>query len=769
MTRALLVCAAWLWLALAHAAPVTVAVDAHTAWPRHLSEAAEAVEDVDGTLTLGDVARLPPGQPESWRPVAAWQTRPGMNASAWWLRMTVRNDGDRALDLVVTPGSPRLGDVDYYLLAQRPEGTAPSLPDPAAQAPAAAGSRTNSPPSRYQALEFSLSAGQSADIYMRVRNLRFSAVQPKIYENTAFEARERRAALWDGVLIGGLSALAWATLVIAALARSLPFLWLSLLSAIVAAHEYIKRGYPRLYLGADSPLLDERVPLVVLPLIGLLLLAFALQLGQREGIRIPGRVWFIALMMVAALRLVAAFVIGPAPLMFTIQTAMGMVLSVSVLAAALVMLIRRDPSARLILIGMAISLANLAVQLLVEGGSNLPVLRWLDMDLEPHPVTGLLHLGGNLAIMAAWIHHVGRQRNQARDELVERQLTEQERLRREVAQRTTELNDALKYAEAQNRQKVETLGYITHDLRAPLATISGYTRLLAATQTPDQEPHIQAIERSVGYQMAMIDELLEYARGELAPLEVHSGAVELSKLLEEVAGFGATLGARQGNRLVYEPPPVLPRLVRLDGRRLQQVLLNLLSNAAKFTHRGTITLKLNASPAENAWRLDFSVADTGIGIDLADRMSVFDAFRQIQRGQGGVGLGLYIAQNIVRALGGELQVESSVGNGSRFSFTLSVQALDITPVRPRRLAPHPAPPHARPVPHAGRALPDAGERLHLAALARDGRLSDIEQWLATMAEAGTRYDTFLPQVRQRLQMLDFEGIEALALASDPHG
>src|SRR5690606_19378311 len=127
---------------------------------------------------------------------------------------------------------------------------------------------------------------------------------------------------------------------------------------------------------------------------------------------------------------------------------------------------------------------------------------------------------------------------------------------------------------------------------------------------------------------------------------------------------------QQGNRFVLEARTELPVQVRLDTRRLQQVLLNLLSNAAKFTRGGRISLVAEARQADQDWLLRFAVTDTGLGISLPQQTTVFEAFRQIQSAYGGVGLGLFIAQRIIEGMGGTLHVQSEPGQGSTFSFEI---------------------------------------------------------------------------------------------------
>src|SRR5690606_13076235 len=206
------------------------------------------------------------------------------------------------------------------------------------------------------------------------------------------------------------------------------------------------------------------------------------------------------------------------------------------------------PSARLMVIVMGFALFNQ----LLRKSESLGLIEGLampfGMDIHPNPIVALVGLGTNLAVLAAWIHQMAVQREAAHRELAQWQQQEQDRLRAEVDRQTRALNQALEYAEEKNRQRMQELGYVPHDLRAPLATIAGYTRLLQQAPATERDQHIHAIERSVSYQIALVDDLLEFAREELQPLQIEPTETDLQSLLDDIGGFASALAARQGNR-----------------------------------------------------------------------------------------------------------------------------------------------------------------------------------------------------------------------------
>lgn len=348
--------------------------------------------------------------------------------------------------------------------------------------------------------------------------------------------------------------------------------------------------------------------------------------------------------------------------------------------------------------------------------------------------------------------------------LVRRQEERNEALQTSALNRS--LSAELIDTKAKDRHRVEVLGYIGHDLRAPLATISGYSDLLLAEAPIEQHKLLQTIQRSVQYQLALIDEMVEYARAELQPLQIQPSTTDLLGLLDEVSDFATALCLHKSNRFHCECQERLPQFLHLDGKRLKQVLLNLLSNAAKFTHNGEVGLSVQARQQEGVCTLDFAVRDTGVGIDLNRGVDMFAAFQQIQAANGGSGLGLFITQHILTAMGASLRVSSKSGQGSVFSFTLQV------PLAGEEGLHWPAAVTKQAKPAAAEAFPVVvhnavlqkqalKELSHLASL---GSYTDIELWIARHTNP-VAHAAFTAVLRELLERFDFHGIRMLALQS----
>ncbi len=304
------------------------------------------------------------------------------------------------------------------------------------------------------------------------------------------------------------------------------------------------------------------------------------------------------------------------------------------------------------------------------------MLGWLELGPLIWLTTPTVLLLSHLILLVALVQRVVQQRRAelaAQAQLLEERAARGRELEQQVEQRTAQLRVALHDAGQLHQQRSRLLAYIGHDLRAPLAATVSYLRLLGGSGRRDQQLRA-SVEQGVAYQLALIDELVEFSRGELRALDLVPAPLYIHGLLHELAEQGKLLARQRHNSFRARIHPELPAVVLADAKRLRQVLLNLLSNAAKFTADGRIELSVTpCSTSPGSWR--FEVADTGNGIAPQDRARLFEPFWRAppQEGQppeAGSGLGLAVAQHIVEAMGARIELHSSVGQGSRFVFSL---------------------------------------------------------------------------------------------------
>jgi len=241
-----------------------------------------------------------------------------------------------------------------------------------------------------------------------------------------------------------------------------------------------------------------------------------------------------------------------------------------------------------------------------------------------------------------------------------------------------EVKDKNAALERLNHLKSQFLATVTHELRTPLHSIISYGALLLegfveGGLTAEQEEHIQFMVRRAEDLSSLVDDMLDLSKIEADRLEVKVEPMALEPSLMEVVNQLKPMANNKGLRLTLEMDDALP-LVLADSQRLRQVVINMVSNALKFTEKGGITIQ--CSLLERYDMLRIAVSDTGIGISPAALDYIFEAFRQADgsttRRFGGTGLGLTIARKLIELQGGEVFVESTVGRGSTFSFTLPV-------------------------------------------------------------------------------------------------
>ncbi|WP_233217414.1 sensor histidine kinase [Trinickia dabaoshanensis] len=716
----------------------------------------QVFEDISGRMGLDDVVALPAGKPAGFTPVGPDGIKPGFSRSAWWLRAFVRNEGAAPMPLVLTLREPRLQSVTFYV--QRGGQWQRERPDSSFE-----------PVPRYPSLRFTLGPGEQVGVLIREAGDTALSLEPKLYSPAENEALDRRETLWGGALIGGIVALAWSALLIAYFSRSTAFLLLAALCTSTALYEAAIRGYTKVYLWPHAAQWNARsVPIFGCTAV-LFFLAFILNIARGEKTNVPAR---RILLVFAALEVVCSAGAAFGDLRFFDQAALLVngLLGIAQVGIAFVLSRRRTPTARLMLVTVAFGIFDFGLHLAESLGLFAHDLAWLNSDIHPNPIVAVIGLATHLVVLAAWVDHVGRQRRAARDELVQWQTSEQERLRYEVAQRTLALNEALLDAQEKNRQKIETLGYVSHDLRAPLATITSYAKLLQYEADSRQSALILSIERSVNYQLGLIDELIGYAKTELRPLEIAPVQTDLPALLNDIADYSIALCAQLNNRFCCQALTSVPRWLTIDGRRLQQVLLNLLSNASKFTRDGMVMMTIRARAQGGQWLIGFEVADTGIGMELGHDSHPFSAFRRIEAANGTTGLGLIIAQRIVDTMGGELRVSSALGEGTSFSFEIVAPVASAETAGADERVPYSSlmaeqGPRRRASRRTADA-PPADDRKTLAALARDGRMTDIERWMDSVGEARPACAAFLAELRSCLDALDFAAIEALARVDD---
>ncbi|GBO53343.1 chemotaxis protein methyltransferase CheR [Pseudanabaena sp. lw0831] len=315
-----------------------------------------------------------------------------------------------------------------------------------------------------------------------------------------------------------------------------------------------------------------------------------------------------------------------------------------------------------------------------DGDWDIPKLRsllndilMLDISAQDYELTqDFVRLGRRtMLINACRIEqgNIGRMILIAIEDITERNLQKQQ-----MVVKNQELSEAMTAYERANQAKSVFLGNMSHELRTPLNAIMGFSKILL------DHPHLDAesqeypriILQSSEHLLSLIEDLLDISRIEANKIEIEPNLLFISNFLEVTVAMVYFKAMEKKLTLTTQFAPNLPKTIYADEKRLRQVLLNILSNAIKFTSTGAITFSVTKSPDQ---LIQFAIADTGTGMTAAEIGKIFLPFEQAGKAETrtkGAGLGLAISQNLVQKMGGEIKVVSEVNVGSTFSFELDL-------------------------------------------------------------------------------------------------
>ena len=261
-------------------------------------------------------------------------------------------------------------------------------------------------------------------------------------------------------------------------------------------------------------------------------------------------------------------------------------------------------------------------------------------------------------------------------------LADQVLVHLELKKNNRKLEEALKKAEKLSKAKDDFVSNMSHELRTPLNAINGFAEILSKSNLDfEQKDAVGIISNSCEILITLVNDILDFSKIESGKLAIEKIPFNLHKATKNIRDLLGKKAEEKNNNLILEIDQRLPISLLGDKVRINQIIVNLVGNALKFTEKGTVTLSVNVqSETESDITLDFSVKDTGIGIPEDKLDSIFERFEQVgvetTRKYGGTGLGLNISRNLIELHGGKLKVRSKLGEGSEFYFTITYDKIN---------------------------------------------------------------------------------------------
>lgn len=620
----------------------------------------------DPTAMLTPAAAL--AQP-GWQTATPRLMGQGTSESAFWLRLVLVNHAPQEITRWLSLGSQHLEDVRFYRLAPGDDQVRQFWQ-------AGAGRARSEMPLAGSTFVFpaTLTGGEQAILLLRIQGRTTIAMEVGLWDPLALREHDFSRDLSHLIPITALITVAIYLLVHALARLDKPLMLLGgwLFSAALYELAYLGYLYRYVLTGGSEP--NLRASAVLATLTMALCVAFMYVFLEIRRLKYWRNIYLGLMAVCLTLALGSAF--GSLRLFTLLDNgflmALFLVWPLSMWAAWR----QRLPYAGIFIISIAGQWLVVVLRVLV----SLGVLPADTVDYESLPMMFLLGFAFVLLYLvvrrsvAAYSAKAGSQ-----EALWRAHHERQAELAEAVRTRTLALQEAVIAADDANRAKSDFLARISHDLRTPLTAIIGYAEMIIGAGRPDAQSG-RIIRRSAQHLLALLNDLIDYARGGAQPNALLVLPVYASTWLESIATDAASLAAKSGNSFEFKVFGKLPLVLEIDAKRLRQVLENVLANAAKFTQNGHVEFHVAVSTdafSDEHGPLDFifSVHDTGPGIAADEMAHIFEPFERLKGAEHheGIGLGLAIAQQWIRRMGGSIEASSVLGEGTTMQVRIALQ------------------------------------------------------------------------------------------------
>ena len=594
----------------------------------------------------------------------------GFDSAPYWLTLAFHNPLPQKKSLVLEIGYPILNHVDAYLIRDGQLQTHYQLGDryPFASRPLQ---------SRNFAIPFALEAGQSLQVLLRVHTDTSVQIPLSLWDRQLYFEKQQRYLIGQGLYFGITLIMALYNLFIFFTVRHSSYVYYSISVLGMAAFLASLHGLGFQYVWPTLPGVNRWITTVSLSLFvgGAAAFTNSLLQTRRNSIRFYYQLLGYA---IAYGVLILLTPVLPYTLEIKIAVVLGVLSSITAIGCGFYLLYKGVRCARYYVMAYSFLVFG-GVLLSLNKFGVLPRTFLTEYAVQICSVIEILLLSFALADR---INEERREKYKAKKLALENEKlarTEHERfLQLQYNARLEDITAQQKIisAEAESRAKTEFLATMSHEIRTPMSGVLGMAELLQDSELqPFQRQYVDVIANSGKALLNIINDILDYSKITAGKMELEQIDFDLDQLCRECLAVFQVTAARKEVELRYDITPETPRYIRADPSRLRQILLNLLGNAFKFTNTGHISLNLSLlAEVDDGYRLRFSVNDTGVGISEDARATLFQAFSQADvstsRQYGGTGLGLTISQRLVQLMQGEIDVESTLGKGSTFWFTM---------------------------------------------------------------------------------------------------